>query len=625
MSSLFVSLAADCEDRDGDGFEVTRNFITVTCATIPDVNDDDPLAYPGAPERCNGRDDDGDLLVDEDAGCDRTCDNAQLIEIAAELVGVEGEDTLGGDIAWADGVWVVAAVVDGPGVCGALDVFLLEPDGTIAAGPSRIAGGDGELARISGRPNVVWTGHSIGVGWQHNALEEGQSCDDTGISPIGFPAFQVLEPDLRTRGERFVAEECGFWSDPRESMSVGFNGRLFGIAWRSDAVQNYDDRVFFTVVTRDGVPRDGCGIPVAERDFAEPARKVGWNGQRFGVPVKAESDIFLARATEEGNGFGGLIPVSTSDELRSMNPAMAVMDGEWGLLWADERFSWSTEIFHARVGSDGTVQDPPGEVRVTTGNPSSAVGQARDFPDAEWTGEEILFVHDRDSVNGQITTAVVRRADVNGVLKGFPVTLGVTDAQDHRFPRLAWSGEEIGMVTHYDDRSVPKNRASFVRVGCNCTDDDRDFYTTCQGQDCDDGDPSINPAGTETCLSGADENCDGLIDCQDTARCPAGGGEVPGEVSGVAFAADRETLTWDARGDATSYDVLTGDVAELRASGSFDDAECGAWRLPDPSWVTSTSPLRGRGTWYLVRGKADTCLLGTWGSVARDEARLICP
>jgi hypothetical protein len=37
--------------------------------------------------------------------------------------------------------------------------------------------------------------------------------------------------------------------------------------------------------------------------------------------------------------------------------------------------------------------------------------------------------------------------------------------------------------------------------------------------DCDDGDGDINTDGAETCADGVDENCDGLVDCEDLSAC----------------------------------------------------------------------------------------------------------
>ena len=46
------------------------------------------------------------------------------------------------------------------------------------------------------------------------------------------------------------------------------------------------------------------------------------------------------------------------------------------------------------------------------------------------------------------------------------------------------------------------------------TDDDADGWTVADG-DCDDGDASVNPGAAEDCADGRDDDCDGLLDCED--------------------------------------------------------------------------------------------------------------
>lgn len=64
----------ECEDRDQDGFGVGAIEERARCdfPASADPDDADDTVYPGAPERCDGRDNDGDGEVDEPRACSGT-------------------------------------------------------------------------------------------------------------------------------------------------------------------------------------------------------------------------------------------------------------------------------------------------------------------------------------------------------------------------------------------------------------------------------------------------------------------------------------------------------------------------------------------------------------------------
>ncbi len=173
----------------------------------------------------------------------------------------------------------------------------------------------------------------------------------------------------------------------------------------------------------------------------------------------------------------------------------------------------------------------------------------------------------------------------------------------------------IGSATGMIDRRLWAER---------CADDDGDGFASCAG-DCDDSVTSIHWGVSEDCISGTDDNCDGLADCQDVAGCPSGPGAPPDEIGGMMFGADGQTLSWTAQAGVVTYDVLHGTVAQLRLDGGFASSECFASRVPAASVVVSDQPDPGEALYYISRAKEDPCLLGSWGGALRDVVSLNCP
>ena len=72
----------------------------------------------------------------------------------------------------------------------------------------------------------------------------------------------------------------------------------------------------------------------------------------------------------------------------------------------------------------------------------------------------------------------------------------------------------------------------------------------------------------------------------------------PGEVSGLRFLADHETLTWLWEPASTSYDVYSGSLSSL--PGGY--GVCAAAPVAGTSWSDATVPASGIGLFYLVTG-----------------------
>ena len=89
------------------------------------------------------------------------------------------------------------------------------------------------------------------------------------------------------------------------------------------------------------------------------------------------------------------------------------------------------------------------------------------------------------------------------------------------------------------------------------------------------------------------------IGAYEVDACVAPG--VPGLVTGLRVAPDG-TLTWDAGGDATSWDVSWGNVTLLQSGGlPASIPRCLEDDSPDSRASDPLFPPRG-GAWYLVRG-----------------------
>jgi photosystem II stability/assembly factor-like uncharacterized protein len=103
---------------------------------------------------------------------------------------------------------------------------------------------------------------------------------------------------------------------------------------------------------------------------------------------------------------------------------------------------------------------------------------------------------------------------------------------------------------------------------------------------------------------------------------------VPGEVSGLAFGADRLTLSWDsaapAAGSATEHQLLRGLVSALPVGDASDT--CLVAGTLATSVIDADAPPAEAAFWYLVRAR-NACGTGTYGTASGGTPRVgtACP
>ena len=131
-----------------------------------------------------------------------------------------------------------------------------------------------------------------------------------------------------------------------------------------------------------------------------------------------------------------------------------------------------------------------------------------------------------------------------------------------------------------------------------CMDFDGDGYDASVpacigGDDCDDLNPAIHPDATEVCRNGKDDNCNGLVDYEDTtSTCECWDDDEDGDAAQECGGDDCDDSSPD----------ISPDVSEKCANGEDEDCD-GLVDLEDPDCIDLKNNLQEIQSYYIIYNK----------------------
>jgi hypothetical protein len=211
---------------------------------------------------------------------------------------------------------------------------------------------------VAFRPAVAFDGTNFLVAWEGGPLDmAGTDLHANRVSPAGVRL--AASPIV-------VAQDV---ASENAHPSVASNGSESFVVWTDNRVPFGSNDIYGARITSAGAVRDPVGVPISTSPGNQFHPSVAWNGTRYlatwvdernaGFP---DSDVYGARVSTLGavQDPAG-IPISTAAHAQE-EPAVAANGLNFLVIWDDRRSGTNSDVYAARIGDGGVVNDPNGFV-----------------------------------------------------------------------------------------------------------------------------------------------------------------------------------------------------------------------------------------------------------------------